>query len=129
MLGRTFDFAAGTGSLESVRVESSAEGWRVHRMFAGRESVLPVGNGHWIPSQGPMGSLPAGPLGAMPEGLLAASGAWTASDTLTVKICSRETPFHLNLSLKFGTNNVSLRSENNVGFGPGGAVVLTGNAR
>jgi CubicO group peptidase (beta-lactamase class C family) len=129
MLGRTFDFAAGTGSLESVRVEASAEGWQVHRTFAGLESVLPVGSGRWIPSQGPLGSLPAGPSRAMPEGLLAASGAWTASDTLTVKICSRETPFHLTFSLRFGTDNVTLRSENNVGFSPGGAVVLTGNAR
>jgi CubicO group peptidase (beta-lactamase class C family) len=128
-LGRTFVFPAEAAPLDSVRVETAPEGWRLVRTFGGKAFELPVGSGRWINSRGPLGSLPAGPLGSMPEGLLAASGAWTADDTLTVKICSRETPYHLTLALRFSGDAVTLRPENNVSFGGGPVAALVGQAR
>jgi CubicO group peptidase (beta-lactamase class C family) len=49
---------------------------------------------------------------------VAASGAWTAPDTFTVKIAAYETPFSSTLSLRFDGDRLSLDSEHNVAFGP-----------
>jgi hypothetical protein len=50
--------------------------------------------------------------------LVAASGAWAAPDTFTVKIAAYETPFHSTLSLRFEEDRLLLDSEHNVAFGP-----------
>jgi hypothetical protein len=49
---------------------------------------------------------------------VAASGAWTDEDTLTVKACFYETPFCETLRLRFAGDALVLDQEMNVGFGP-----------
>ena len=54
-------------------------------------------------------SVPAHPL-------VAASGAWTAPDTFTVKLAAYETPFYSTLSLRFDGDRLLLDSGHNVAF-------------
>jgi hypothetical protein len=49
---------------------------------------------------------------------VAASGAWTADGTYTVKLSFYETPFCLTLGLKFTDNQLLYDCEYNVSFGP-----------
>ena len=46
------------------------------------------------------------------------SGAWTANDTYTAKICFYETPFVLTINLNFSDNKMKFDPAWNVGFGP-----------
>jgi hypothetical protein len=57
-------------------------------------------------------SVPANPL-------VAASGAWSATDTFTVKIVLSETPYYSTLNFKFdGGDRLLFDAEYNVSFGP-----------
>jgi len=49
---------------------------------------------------------------------VAASGAWTADGTYTVKLSFYETPFRLTLALRFTGDKLFYDCEYNVGFGP-----------
>ena len=52
----------------------------------------------------------------MPPQSVAASGAWTADDTFTAKLCFYESPFIITMKLKFAGDEVQFNSEANVGF-------------
>jgi len=116
-LGRTYRFPEASGGLRALRLEESAEGWNLVRTFPGGEQTLPVGRDRWIQSRGALGLQPAGPLGRTDDGLLAASGAWTGTDTFSVRICSRESPHNLTLRLRFEGDTVVVNGESNVSFG------------
>jgi hypothetical protein len=63
-----------------------------------------------------------------PEQPAAASGAWTAADTFTAKICFYETPFIITLTMKFDGDRLLLDSRSNVGFGATKMPQLAGKA-
>ena len=48
---------------------------------------------------------------------VATSAAWAGDDTLVVKLCFYESPFHLTLRLRFAGDTVTRDAEANVGFG------------
>lgn len=48
---------------------------------------------------------------------IAASAAWSGEDTLVVKLCLYESPFHQTLRLRFDGDTVTRDAEMNVGFG------------
>ncbi len=56
----------------------------------------------------------------------AASGAWTADDQFTVKLCLYETPFYTTASFRLDGSNLDLRVEPHVGFDPKQVLSLTG---
>ena len=60
---------------------------------------------------------------------VAASGAWTADDTFTARLCFYETPFIYIIRLKFTGDEVQCQLEANVGFGPPKPVQLGGKER
>jgi hypothetical protein len=66
--------------------------------------------------------------GRLPEQPVAASGAWTANDTFTAKLCLYETPYIVTIRLKFSGEELQCNSEANVGFGPTKEPPLTGRA-
>jgi Beta-lactamase len=67
---------------------------------------------------------------SVPENpLVAASGAWTAENTFTVKLVLYETPFYSTVNLKFDGDRLLIDSEHNVAFGPTKLQQLTGHAR
>ena len=71
---------------------------------------MPCGSGEWRGG----GTLLVGGV----EQKVAATGAWTADDTHTVKACLCETPFCATLGLWFAGRALVLDQEMNVGFGP-----------
>jgi CubicO group peptidase (beta-lactamase class C family) len=57
----------------------------------------------------------------------AASGAWTADDTYTAKLCYCETPFIVAITIQFVEAGLGVTLQANVGFGPNEPVHLTGH--
>jgi len=49
---------------------------------------------------------------------VAASGAWTAEDTYTIKVCLYETPFRPTITCRFEEDRLTYTFKANVGFGP-----------
>jgi hypothetical protein len=64
-----------------------------------------------------------------PEYRVAASGAWSDDDTLTVKACFHDTPFCATLGLRFAGDALVLDRRMNVGFGPTERPTLVGLPR
>ena len=57
----------------------------------------------------------------------AASGAWSADDAFTARICFYETPFIVTFNLKYADDKLVLDSTSNVGFGPTKTPPLSGS--
>ena len=114
--GRMYVLPDNDGPFEAVGLQAGKETTLVVRS-GGRERRLPCGHGAWRRSD----TLPqgAGPrLPGLGEAPLAASGAWTADDTYTVKLCYYETSFCGTLSLRFAGDALHFDQEAHVAFGP-----------
>lgn len=68
-------------------------------------------------------------LGSGSDQPVAVSGAWTADDTFTVRICFCETPFLDTLKLSFNGDELRCELESNIGFGPTRQTHLTGKLK
>ena len=66
--------------------------------------------------------------GIVTERPVAVSGAWTANDTFTARLCFYETPFISTIRLKFSDQELQYDAETNVGFGPTREPQLIGKA-
>ena len=71
-------------------------------------------------------ALYGGRLAQFPDEPVAGSFAWVAKDTLVIKVCAYETPYHLTYTLKFDNDRLTLDSETNVAFGSTKRPTLTG---
>ena len=121
--GKKYVFPANDRKLEAITLESDGKDDAVTLVVAmstASSSRIVCGHGAWQ-----KGRLAYGPL---PEQPAAASGAWTADDTFTAKICFYETPFIITLSLKFSGDQLLFDSESNVGFGSTKQPQLVGKA-
>ena len=120
--GKKFMFPTNERKIESILLESGEKGGGVKLLarINGVEQSIACSVGEWQ-----RGSLEWGVAPARPA---AASGAWTADDTFTAKLCFYETPFVTTIKLKFSGNEVTYSSETNVGFGPPQSVQLVGKA-
>jgi CubicO group peptidase (beta-lactamase class C family) len=81
----------------------------------GTERAIGLKQGEWQTGRMAWGNMTDQPA--------AASGAWTTVDTYVTKIVFYETPFVLNLTLKFNGDTVQIDREMNVGGGPKPAAV------
>jgi CubicO group peptidase (beta-lactamase class C family) len=120
--GKKYVFAANERKLEAITLESNGNDGAVTIVarFDGTERRIVCGHGVWQ-----KGRTAWGPLSEQP---VAASGAWTADDTFTAKLCFYETPFIVTIRLKFSGQELQYNSEANVGFGPTKEPQLTGRA-
>jgi hypothetical protein len=50
--------------------------------------------------------------------LIAASGAWTSENVLTLKLVAYETPFYTTLTMQFDNTRLLIDAEHNAAFGP-----------
>jgi len=50
--------------------------------------------------------------------LIAARGAWTEDNVLTLKLVAYETPFYTTLNMRFDDNRLLIDAEHNAAFGP-----------
>ena len=100
--------------------EQKDNGFTLIARVAGIDKKIPCGHDTWQKTQAAWGRLKRQPL--------AASGAWTAPDTYTAKLCFYETPFIITLRLQFTDNELHLTSESNVGFDRTKDTTLVGRA-
>ena len=110
----SFDFGSATPAL----VVRTAEG----------ETRTALGAGSWVKGRGGFANGLERALGVPSPPLVAASGAWTAEDTYTVKLVAYETPYYSTLTFRFDGERLLLDSEHNVWFGPTKQTQLTGRA-
>jgi hypothetical protein len=59
---------------------------------------------------------------------VAASGAWSDSDSYTLKLCAYQTPFTITQRLHFTGKQLTVDAETNVGFGERTLPTMTGTA-
>jgi CubicO group peptidase (beta-lactamase class C family) len=144
--GRHYDFAPNNAGLEMLALETAADGHVVlHFREHGTEQQLACGFDAWTkgalvedPEHARLnagsvrfGQMPVAAFAVEPGhgGFLAASGAWTADDTYTVKVCQYRTTFIQTIRLKFSGDDVALDTEQNVSFGDTKEPTLTGHAK
>jgi hypothetical protein len=108
---KTYLFPANDRKLEAITLKSNESGDAVTLLarIGGAEQKIECGHDAWN-----KGRMTFGPLSEQPA---AVSGAWTADDTFTAKICFYETPFILTFNLKFAGDELLFDSQSNVGFG------------
>jgi hypothetical protein len=110
--GKRFTFPANDQKIEAAGLEFDSTGKTATLVtrFGGQEQRTACGNGNWT-----KGRLT---YAALEEQPVAASGAWTANDIYTAKLCFHETPFCLTVSMKFADDQLLYDCEYNVSFGP-----------
>src|ERR1035437_905190 len=106
--GRRYVFSPNSTTLDSLTFSSGDDGspklvWR----FGGKDQTATARPDVWQ-----KGRLAFGPY---PERAWAASGAWTADDTYTLKLCAYETAYVLTARIKFVGDEVFCDAEYNVG--------------
>lgn len=110
VFGKHYRFPANTAKLEMLTLEDTQPGsTTLVARFNGTETRIECGLKTWKNGKAAWGAQ------SQP---LAASGAWTAENTFTARICLRETPFVHTIVLKFAGDELRYNSEANVGFGP-----------
>jgi CubicO group peptidase (beta-lactamase class C family) len=119
---KKYVFSANERKLEAITLDDDGKGDEATIVvrFGGIDRRITVGRGGWRKGRLAFGTLPE-----QPE---AASGAWTADDTFTAKICFYETPFIYTIRLKFSGDKLLFDSESNVAFGPTRQPQLVGTA-
>src|SRR5262249_19135120 len=120
--GKKYVFPANDRKLEAITLEGDGQEGPVTLVARqdGKEQRIACGRGAWQ-----KGRLAWGTLAEQPA---AASGAWTADDTYTAKLCFYETPFTVTVKLTFSGQEVRCTSEANVGFGQTKDTPLVGKA-
>ena len=110
-----FVFPTNDQKIQSLRIELAEKGPDVTLITTidGRENRVVCRPGEWV----------KGMSGLQP---VAASGAWTSSDSYTAKICFYETPFVVTANLKFTGDEVQYNAKPNVGFGGKNDIQLVG---
>jgi hypothetical protein len=121
--GKTFTLSTNDQKIETVALEFGGAENSVTLVTRcnGIEQRIVCGKGAWI--KGRM------TYAALEEQPVAASGAWTADDTYTVRLSFYETPFRLTLGLKFAGDKLFYDCEYNVinaNAGPAKRPQLTG---
>jgi CubicO group peptidase (beta-lactamase class C family)/lysophospholipase L1-like esterase len=121
--GKTYLFPDNERKLESLTLEPNGEreGAVLVARIDGIDRRVRCGQGNWHKQRFAYGPLQ--------EQAAAVSGAWTADDTYTAKVCFVETPFVVTLTLKFTGEELRLDSESNVAFGPTRLPAVIGSSK
>ena len=117
--GKWFQFLDNDRGIKAISFDFSSSSPVLIVKTAADETRMSIGLSSWSNSTRDLFSnglnralsVPANPL-------VAASGAWSAADTFTVKILLPETPYYSTLNFKFDGDRVLFDSEHNVSFGP-----------
>lgn len=117
--GKEFRFAANAQKLESLKIETGANGGEtlLTLRMNGTQHQVRCGFKKWEKGRVPYGSLKEQPM--------AASGAWT-SEAYVARLSFYETPTVLTLNLRPSGDDLLCDAEYNVAFGPTKLPQLTG---
>lgn len=123
VLGKKYVFPENERKLEAITLVSDGSDSPVTLVTQvdGVEQRIVCVHGVWQNQRAAWGSLAEQPV--------AASGAWTADDAFTAKLCFYETPFIITLNLIFSGDELHCNSEANVAFGPIKESPLIGKAK
>jgi CubicO group peptidase (beta-lactamase class C family) len=106
-----FQFATNPQKVEQLGIEfGDGDGVTLVGKFGGEDVRIACGAGEWKKGRFAFNQLRDQPA--------AASGAWTADNVYTAKICFYETPFILTLRLDFTEPKLKVDASMNVSFGP-----------
>ena len=122
--GKTFRFKANDQKVEALTLEFNGpdgEATLVGHFNGKPEQRIPCGRNEWKKSRLA--------LGVLPEQAAAVSGAWTADNVYTAKICFYETPFIVTVRLDFSDGKLAFEQTSNVGFGATNKVKLIGERK
>ena len=127
VLDRKFVFPKNDQELESITLSSVAIGkvLTLGARIGGRDIKLPLGHAEWFRGRAP---LLGGPLARFPDEPIAGTFAWSDDNTLAIKLCAYETPFHTMLKLKLDGDQLTFDAETNVAFGATKRPQLIGRA-
>jgi CubicO group peptidase (beta-lactamase class C family) len=126
--GRWYEFDDNDRGVKALSFDfGSATPALVVRTGVGETRTV-VGAGSWAKGRGGFVNGLERALAVPSPMLSAASGAWTADDTYTVKLVAYETPYYSTLTFRFDGERLLLDSEHNVWFGPTKQTQLTGRA-
>lgn len=127
--GKEYVFPANDRKLEAITLESSGSSApaTIIARFNGVDRRITCGCNAWQKGRVPWVLDRALSGNVIAERPMAASGAWTANDTFTARLCFYETPFIMTIRLKFSGRELQYNCEWNVAFGPTRERQLTGN--
>lgn len=128
VLNRHYSFPENDQQVTSAVLTSTDNGETVTLAIerAGETVTFPAGFHRWRPGRA---YVPGMQLARLAEEPVAGTFAWTADDTLVIKACAYETPFHVTFTLKFADKTVTLDTQMNVAFGPTRQPTLVGTAQ
>src|SRR5262249_34944187 len=116
--GKWFEFAENDRGIKALSFDFNGRSPVLNVRTNNGESRLLIGSNMWASGRGGFTngvdrflSVPVNPL-------VAASGAWSAENTFTVKIVLPETPYYTTLVFKFEGDRVVVDGEHSVSFGP-----------
>ncbi len=121
-LGKRYVFPTNEQQLEAITLQSDGQDGPVTLVarIADSDQRITCDRGSWQKGRFALAKLPEQPV--------AASGAWTAGDTFTAKLCFYETPFTITVKLKISGDELTCSAASNVGFGSAKESQLTGKA-
>ncbi|MET0214878.1 MAG: serine hydrolase [Vicinamibacterales bacterium] len=104
--GKLYAFDSNKQSIESIALEPSANSTSVIIRSGGVDQRLTAGHDAWTKDTFSVSGAPAP---------VASSGAWTAEDTYTLDVVRYRTPFATNYQLRFASDQLFVKIEQNVG--------------
>jgi CubicO group peptidase (beta-lactamase class C family) len=122
IFARRFVFPTNEQKLEAITVTANDDGKSigVAVQSAGARSEFTTGYRDWKRGRASFAAYADAPA--------AATFAWSAEDTLVVKQCFTETPFHVTHKFRFEGSQLSYEAQRNVGFGATKQPPLVGRA-
>lgn len=128
--GKTYLFPTNAQNIDAVAMEFKGKDATLVVHSLGQEYRIPCGSGVWKKERTAFTAGVEPWVAAPVEQPVAASGAWTADDTYTVKLAYYETPLAITLTCRFAGDQVLLLNvEYSVNFGPTNPPLLVGEAR
>ncbi len=128
VVGKKYVFADNDEKWQSLKLERGASDGEVSLVVEakGTQGKIVCPRGQWKRAES--GWLSRGASPGEASGPVAGTGAWTADNVYTAKVCYYETPFIATHKLTFSDNTVAVEISQNLAFGPSKPVTLTGKA-
>lgn len=125
--GKWYTFTENDRGIEAVKIDFNRNGSTLTLRTGAGEYQITSGFETWEKGTTSFAGGLVGPGMESSEVPIAASAAWTADDTYTVKVCLYETPYYYSMAFRFDGDTVVFDSEYNVAFGPTKQPQLIGN--
>ena len=116
--GRWYEFPENERGIKALAFDFRSDPPALLVRTAAGETRTPIGFQSWAKSRGGFANGLERALSVPAEPLSAASGAWTADDTYTLKVVLYETPYYSTVTFRFDGERLLLDSEHQVWFGP-----------